>query len=752
MLVDRDKAMVLPTSTELSPASPVRLRADESAVLLEVAQAAGSTLDLHEVLERVAEKTARLTGADRCSLWLLDSTHDLLLPAAIYGIDPSFAARWKRKILPIKDERLSQEAITTGQPVIVLDAATDPRTDKKAVDFFGDKSILVVPLASKGRVIGTLFLNHISRPYWYSSQEIAIIQAIASQAAVAIENAQLYEESRRSRHELLGSFRRIGDALAAGLDLADTLRLVVELATEMLRATVGGLTLRPSDGALGTTQWVPSDAPEHDASVRPLLAELADKVVDRGEPFYVADLHEHVAGSNGHGTNESLRTYAGVPLYLRGEIIGTLGVFHALPKRFSPAEIDLLASFGAQAAIAIDNARLFARLQHQVQELSAAAQRNADLYTSLQLEKKRLDVIFQHSTDAIYMADRDGRIVAFNPAAEMLTGWSTPEVLGRECADAFPGEPNNPPSLSDATRRVLIQGTTQDEVVEATIVNRSGNRRHVAASYAYVAARNGEGPFALAVVRDISRQKEVERLKSDFMSMVSHELRTPLAVIKGYAATLLNPALHLDAERQTRFLRGINDASDRLTRLIDQLLSASRFESGRFKLNLQIVDLADAVHKVVGGMRTSVGSHALRCDVPPDGVIARVDRDQIEQVLTNLITNAIKYSPEGGEVHVELRVATGPAPTDDPVGRGNESRKVALLSVRDHGIGIPPNQLRFVFDKFYRGDAPIVKRVPGTGLGLFICKSIVEAHDGRIWVESQPGQGSTFYVSLPQEG
>jgi PAS domain S-box-containing protein len=743
--------MTLPANVELSPAAPVRLRADESAVLLEIAQAAGSTLDLHEVLERVAEKTARLTGADRCSLWLLDSTRDLLLPAAIYGIDPNFAARWKRKILSIKDETLSQEAITTGQPVIVLDAAADPRTDKKAVDFFGDKSILVVPLASKGRVIGTLFLNHISHPYWYSPQEIQIIQAIASQSAVAIENAQLYEESRRQRHELLASFRRIGDALAAGLDLPDTLRLVVELATEMLRATVGGLTLLPNDGTVGSTQWVPIDASDRYGPPLQEMSGLAAEVVRRGEPYYVADLHERFRGRTGYAGDESLRTYVGVPLYLRGEIIGTLGVFHALPKRFSPAEIDLLASFGAQAAIAIDNARLFTRLQRQVEELSAAAKRNAELYTRLELEKKRLDVIFQNSTDAIFMVDCDGRIVAFNPAAELLTGWFTDEILGHDCGEAFPGEPDNPPYLSDVTLRVLAEGAAQDTVVEATIINRSGHRRHVAASYAYVAASNGEGPYALAVVRDISRQKEVERLKSDFISMVSHELRTPLAVIKGYAATLLNPSLHFDTQRQIRFLRGINDASDRLTRLIDNLLSVSRFESGRFKLNLQTVDLTDAVRKVVTGMHSSAGSHELRCIVPPEGVTLRVDRDQIEQVLINLITNALKYSPEGGEVVVELRVVSGLFPPADPTKPDAPHQSAALLSVKDEGIGIPPNQIRFIFDKFYRGDAPAVKRVPGTGLGLFICKSIVEAHRGRIWVESQLGRGSTFYVALPQE-
>lgn len=751
--------MTLPASAEVTPASPVRLRADESAVLLEVAQAAGSTLDLDEVLERVAEKTARLTGADRCSLWLLDSTHDLLLPAAIYGIDPSFAARWKRRILAVKDERLSQEAIATGQPVVVQDASTDPRTDKKAVDLFGDKSILVVPLASKGRVIGTLFLNHISHPYRYTPQEIAIIQAIASQAAVAIENAQLYEESRRQRSELLASFRRIGDALAAGLDLQDTLRLVVELATEMLRATAGGLTLCQADGSLATPQLAPADAPDRYALAFRLLPGLAAEVMHRGEPFYVADLHELFISDDGDVPGETLRTFAGVPLFLRGEIIGALGVFHALPKRFTPAEIDLLASFGAQAAIAIDNARLFAGLQRQVEELSAAAKRNAELFTSLQIEKKRLDVIFQNSTDAIFMVDRDGRIVAFNPAAELLSGWSKDEVLGQSCALPFPGDPDNPPCLSEITLKVLADGGAQDAVVQATMLNRSGNRRHVAASYAYVAASNGEGPFALAVVRDITRQREVERLQSDFISMVSHELRTPLAVIKGYAATLLNPSLHFDAERQVRFLRGINDASDRLTRLIDNLLSVSRFESGRFKLNPQMVDLADTVRKVVSGMRSSVGTngtHTLRCVVPPEGVILRIDRDQIEQVLVNLVTNAIKYSPEGGEVVVELKAGTERLPPlvgSGLAGRdGNRRhRGFAVLSVSDSGIGIPPNQLRFIFDKFYRGDAPAVKRVPGTGLGLFICKNIVEAHQGHIWVESQPGRGTTFYVALPQE-
>lgn len=747
--------MTLPANTEAQVEHPVRLRADEASVLLEIAQAAGSTLNLSEVLERVAEKTAHLTGADRCHLWLLDPNRGLLVPAAYYGIDPAFTARWKGVPLEVKDEHLSQEALLTGQPVVVEDAATDPRTDKQAVGFFGDKSILVVPMANKGRVAGTLFLNHIRRHYHYSTQEIAVIQAIASQAAVAIENAQLYEESRRQRADLLASFRRIGDALAAGHDLSDTLRLVVALATEMLRATVGVLTLLPNNGTVADIQWAPTGAPARYGSVVGTVARLSSEVVSRREPLYFADLSDQSSETNGRSA-DALRTYLGVPLRLRGEIIGSLAVFHNLPRQFSAQEIDLLESFGAQAAIAIDNARLVVRLQRKVEELSTAAARNAELYINLQSEKQRLDVVFRNSSDAIFMTDQTGQIVAFNPAAAGLSRWPASEAIGQTCAEVFPGDLDTRLTLHEATRQVLESGAPQASVVESVVVNRSGQRRYVAASYAYVPSHNGEGPFALAVVRDISQQKEVDHLKSDFISMVSHELRTPLAVIKGYAATLLNPNLHLESDVQVRFLRGINDASDRLTRLIDNLLSVSRLESGRFRLNPQLIDLADVVRKVVANLRQSTGLVDLNAVIPPEGVRCVADRDQIEQVLLNLISNAIKYSPEGGEVVVDLTTHSGPLPTGAV--RLVTSEKEcpppshwALLSVRDHGIGIPSNQVQMIFDKFYRGDGPAVRRVAGTGLGLYICRSIAEAHRGHIWVESLPGQGSTFFVALPQE-
>jgi len=186
--------------------------------------------------------------------------------------------------------------------------------------------------------------------------------------------------------------------------------------------------------------------------------------------------------------------------------------------------------------------------------------------------------------------------------------------------------------------------------------------------------------------------------------------------------------------------------------LIDNVLSVSRLESGRFKLNPQSVELGSTIQKVIAGIGPSTTTgHEIHFASCPTDVVVRVDRDQFEQILVNLIGNALKYSPSGGLVEVGLDVLAKGIP---PLGLGDAPplpMAWALVTVRDQGIGVPQSQRRLIFDKFYRGDAPAVRKVAGTGLGLYICRSIVEAHGGHIWVESDPGIGSTFYVALPQE-
>ena len=717
-------------------------------VLLEVAQTASSTLDLDEVLGRVAERTASLTGADRCSIWLLDESRERLVPAALYGMDSSFTSNWKHRPLALRAEPLSLEAVTTGQPVVVLDAETDSRTDKSAVALFGDRSILVVPLASKGRIIGTLFLNHVQAPYTYTEHDVAVTRAIAAEAAVSIENAQAYEGARRAKEEMLASFGRIGEALAAGLDVDETLRIIVKLACEMLRASSGCIELveRGRPPAIRATYGFPENGDRVQAG-QP-NGGLTEEVLRTGQPLRVVDLAPATSTGDSTGGIPEAPSFVGVPLRLRGTVCGVLSVFDDRAGRFSPDDVVVLESFANHAAVALDNAQMFAALRIQIEGQATAMARIAGLYRTLRQREARLDAIIGNSSDAIYMVDEQLRIVGLNPAAEEVFGWSAAAAIGKPCAEVLNcshrvpgplGEPLPAPecvpvgSAACPLRTVLAQG---EAVPYAELVTDGGKGRvrELAVSYSYVPASDETGPHTVGIARDVSRLKEVERLKSDFISIASHEVRTPLAVIKGYAATLLNPSLRLAPEQEQRFIKGINDASDRLNRLVSNLLCASRLESGRSQPHPRRFDLVELIDGVASAFRDVSGKHEIRAETPESGLSIVADRELIDLVLVNLVANAVKYSPKGGVVTISVEEA----------GSG------VRLRVADRGIGIPPDQVDRIFDRFYRGDNARSSSASGVGLGLYICRSIVEAHGGSIRVESEAGSGSVFQVDLPQ--
>ncbi|MDB5079092.1 MAG: hypothetical protein JWP00_1016 [Chloroflexi bacterium] len=244
--------------------------------------------------------------------------------------------------------------------------------------------------------------------------------------------------------------------------------------------------------------------------------------------------------------------------------------------------------------------------------------------------------------------------------------------------------------------------------------------------------------------------QELDKIKDEFVSIASHEIRTPLALIKGYSSTLLRFDLKLSPEKQQKFITGIDDAANRLVNLINNLLSVSRIESGRFKINPQPVNVREGIKNAVGGFQGQLDGHELVLHLPNDNMRARCNRDQFEQVLTNLISNAIKYSPSGGNItisatHVPVRPSENAA---DP-GSGDAAAERVEVRVSDQGTGIPQEHLGHIFEKFYRVETGLTRKTQGTGLGLYICKSIITSYGGDIWAESQPNEGSTFVIQLP---
>jgi PAS domain S-box-containing protein len=335
--------------------------------------------------------------------------------------------------------------------------------------------------------------------------------------------------------------------------------------------------------------------------------------------------------------------------------------------------------------------------------------------------------------------DRRDRIVYANPRARELLGLSVLDAIGHTIQDldgelgAHVVEPEN--TLCQLrTTLVKSQSTPTAEFTLTAPAPRTVQARLFAIHDA------GGGSLGLGIlIRDITREKELDEMKSQLLSTVSHELRTPLASIKGFATTLLRDDVEWDEESRREFLAIIDEESDRLTELIGNLLDMARIEAGTLRVEADPTDLRPIILKTVAEFRMMTRAHEIEVNLPPSLPAVMADPRRARQILRNLVENAIKYSPDGGPIIVSAQARSGDV----------------LTSVADRGIGIEEQQLEHIFDRFYQVDNASTRKVGGSGLGLSICKAIIEAHDGSIWVESQPGAGSTFHFTLPltpQEG
>lgn len=334
---------------------------------------------------------------------------------------------------------------------------------------------------------------------------------------------------------------------------------------------------------------------------------------------------------------------------------------------------------------------------------------------------------------AIY-SDCDGVILKINPGLERIAGWSEPEVLGRHVDEVYKTFDSHGAPISKEERLGAI-AIERREVVSSrgygmTLETRDGRRVPIGVTAAPVLDAENKLWGAVAVVRDVSYEREVDQLKSSLVSTVSHELRTPLTMIQGFSELLLgremSPGKTHDALEQ------INSAAHRLSRLIDDLLSVSRIESGRQMAAEDVIDIGDVVHEVIPPF-ADASSRRFVVDLEDGLPPARADRDKLVQILTNLVSNAVKYSFEETPVTVSAR----------------QVETALEISVTDRGIGLTDEEVAQLFGKFFRANRPEVREVGGTGLGLYIVKNLVEMQGGQMWVASKPGAGSSFTFTMP---
>jgi len=391
----------------------------------------------------------------------------------------------------------------------------------------------------------------------------------------------------------------------------------------------------------------------------------------------------------------------------------TIGVMHVFNKRheqdFSDDDVRLLQMLAEQAAAVISNAQVYMQLSE---------------------EKEQLQDAFESIHVGVIVVDRNGVVGLVNPAACEMMGIPY---------QAYDGQPMDEVVPEGEVRRLLSEALSHPEE-RTTEITLGAEEPHIyQAQTTTMTAQDGEIDNLVAIFYDITEIRRVERMKTHFVSTVSHELRTPLTSIKGFVATLLEDQEGMyDKETQHEFLLIIDEECDRLTRLISDLLNVSRIESGRgLELNLSDVDLQDLVEHVAHSQQGYTRNHELIVEVPEGLGTIRADTDKLVQILDNLISNAVKYSPEGGTVSV---IATD---------EGDSIR----IDVTDEGMGIPERHRDRIFERFHQVDDDVDhKGVSGTGIGLYLVQHLAQAHGGRAWLaHSEVGRGSTFSLRLPKD-
>lgn len=843
-----------------------RQTVDHTAVLLKVSQAVTSTIDLPELLELVVEQVASVVGADRASIWLLDSRGGMLTSAAITGVDAEFAQRWRGESRHWEQEPLSRLALEQGELVVSEDAQSDSRTDKGAVELFGDRSILVAPLLARGNRIGTLYLNHVRQRHSYSPEELDLIRAIAGQVAQAIWNAELYDESQRRRERLRTSFQRVGSVLSSGTSLDDTLKIIVDAAVDFLGASGGGLAMpNPISGA---------------AVIRAERGEQFSIIRGETERLLGVDSADEVTAvvPDPDGAGHS---FLAVKLRGRGAVVGVLGVVMPNDLGFDAEAKDLLRTYGSQAAVAIEDAKLYQAVlsrereaQRRIDELNRLNQigsaineslelervfeviaesakalvdsdvasillieenmgqrlavtvpggfrtpirrdgltnliyrsgdvvlvpdvskdsrvnpeviqqgvqsligvplrvdgktegvlylnsyrtrdyeegsvrllrllagqavfalKNAQLYEEVVKEKEKLSAIVENSSDGIMLINGKRRLLTVNPALDRMLGAGVRTTEKLRCYELL-GCGGTIENICQACPMSTEETNTAG--VELRVQTKTGRPVDLAVTKGRLAQTEGEETLGVAMFRDVSASRRLEEAKANFVLLISHELRTPLSLVKGYLSTLRRAdQLRLEPERRLDYLKKADEAADRLHRLTDDLLTASRLDTGTLNLQLRETDLKELVKQEASWCETLGIGRTIELTLPESPAFVQGDKLRLEQVIHNLVDNAHKYSPVGRPIAIRLEQVT------------RMDRPFWQIVVKDQGEGLSPEDAARIFEKFYRGEYARGHTARGIGLGLSIVKGLVEAHQGEVWVETGVGAGSSFFVVLP---
>ena len=660
-----------------------------------IASALAESLSRTRTLEAIAQAATESLGGASAAVLMPRHGRELELAAA-HGLPPRLAAFLEAAAATAADALQA----AAGQRR-VLAASSLGRDDRFAGDWrdalheAGFDSLLSIPVEAPRREETGLAVVFFGERQ-FADDDIDLARHLAAAAKGALERSELFENERRSR-AMSQELARTSGLLASELEPHAILEQAVAQAPPLLGVDAAVVSLLEGDDLI--VRFTNGAGLEAVAGHRsPVVAGPAADVVQSYGPVAIADAAEVADAAVDPAIAAGYAGYLGAPLLgPEGDVYGVLSLYSRRPRAWPEEEVEAFAALAAN---------------------TSAFLANAELYQRVALERERSFAILTNVADGIVAVDRAGQIVLWNAAAEEITGIPTVEAVGRTVALVLGRELEAP---GGAPRR--------DRIVS---INRGGEEVWLSLTEAVMRDPAGAVAGRIFAFRDISGDRLVEQMKSDFVSTVSQELRRPLTSIYGFAETLLRQDVLFGDEERRTFLGYIASEAQRLSVIVDALLNVARLDAGDLQVDLEPTDVRGVVSEVVASVESQDG-HRFVVDVPTESLDAVADREKLRQILAHLIDNAVKFSPGGGTVTIAARRA----------GRAVEVRVV------DEGIGVPAAERDRIFRKFYRHEPEGRDAGSGTGLGLFIAQGLVSAMGGRIWVDAAEPRGSAFAFELP---
>lgn len=743
--------------------SNVRLFQSEQArrrvadTLREVAQMMTGVLALDDIFGMILDQLARIVPYDTASLMLREG--DMLRIVAARGFDESIRDRVEHLQMHVDDDPSLARVVYTRRPHVLVDAReAPPSTVDEGTEHI--RGWIGAPLMLGDEVIGILNVDSATVGA-YDDEDAQLAFALASQAAQAIRNARLFAEVRRFNTELeqlvsertaelqdayarltaerdrLQAVHAITLELTASLDLQTTLNRALELASRAVGARRGSIMLHDLQSGRLVCRVVLNADGSVESKNFPITFErgvgLSGWVMYHQEAVCIADVRDDARWLYEEGRAEEVRSVIAAPLMTQDGPLGVLILTSPEVDFFNQDQVQLLATIANGIAIVIHNATLYTIINE------IAAERG-ELWSQQREENSKNQAILQSLGEGVIVVDDQQHIVLYNAAAEQILRIPATFVANQPLARI--AEYCEDDGLAERSRRIYeglrqgLQALAEAQKNHNRVLALPQPDQSIVLNFApWVGPRNAIYG-SVVVLHDITREVEADRTKREFISNVSHELRTPLTSIKGYVDLLMLGASGPLNEGQKSFLDVVKNNANRLMSLINDILEIGRIDDDKVRLHFKNVSIGAIFEEVNKTLRAEIERKRLSFSIevaeqtPP--VVA--DETRLTQVVLNLASNAVKYTyPEGS---VKLRAGLNPA-------------GLLQVDVIDNGVGISPEQQQHLFRRFYRADNPLRDEAGGTGLGLSIAKSYVEMHGGQMWVESEPGKGSTFSFIIP---